>query len=122
MSSVHPRRSAGTSVLTPLNDESDAPSAWMRIIRAACRTLQKPAGARHRHAIAFLPEQRTSSECDRQCDGRLARSAAAVFDLELRGARTDRLRLPADGGKLSMTRVQAEERGRRDGEHSWSLP
>ena len=81
-----------------------------------------PTGSRHRNAVAVSPEQRTSSEGDRQRDGRLARSATTVFDLELRGARTDRLRLPADGGKSSMTRVEADQRGRRDGEHSWSLP
>jgi hypothetical protein len=81
-------------------------------------TCVRPTGSRHRDAVAVSLEQRASSEGDRQRDGRLARSATAVFDLELRGARTDRLRLPADGGQSSMTRVQADERGRRDSEHS----
>jgi hypothetical protein len=64
-----------------------------------------------------LLEQRTSSEGDRQRDRCLARSATAVLDLELRGSGTDRLGLPSDRNKRSMTWVEADEWGRRGGEH-----
>ena len=46
MSSVHPRRRAGTSVEIPRTEESLEPSAWIRIISAAWRSLQKRARSR----------------------------------------------------------------------------
>ena len=41
-----PRAGAGTSVETPCTEESDDPSAWILIISAAFRSLQKRARSR----------------------------------------------------------------------------
>ncbi len=46
MSLVHPRRSVGTSVAIPLTPGSVDPSAWIRIISVARRSLQKRARSR----------------------------------------------------------------------------
>ena len=72
MSSVQPRCSAGTSVLTPCRDESVAavgvdPDHQRRVTHVAePRALDVPAGirsagARHRYSVAVALEQRLES-------------------------------------------------------------
>ena len=95
----HQSRPAAVAVLRP----RDVPAASVAEGRA---------GARHRHAVAALEEQRPRPVRDLEDDLGLARCPAAVLDLVHARARADRLALPTHRRRRPVARVQADQCGR----------